>query len=108
MPDVLKPADPMIPEEEWELLMHAVQEALQEVIRFRKEDGISLTAELTRRTHLILDYLIQVESFENERKTTIRDRILKELTALPSSLSFDKNRFEQEMKIGRASCRERV
>lgn len=97
MPDVLQSPDETLKQEEWEALIAHMNKAIDKVIAFRQQEGEILLRDLTMRTEKILNLLQQVKNYEEERIEAIRMRILKELEALPSKVSFDKNRFEQEM-----------
>lgn len=97
MPDVMQSPDETIQPEEWEALMTHTQQAIDQVILFRKQEGEVLQRDLTGRTEKILSLLQEAEKYETERISTIRAKILKELESLPSQPSYDKNRFEQEM-----------
>lgn len=97
MPDVFRSPDAVLTEGEWGTLFAHLQLALDAVIIFRKEEGAVLKNELANRIGLIEQLLSQVETLEPERMPRIRERILKELSGFTTDLSFDKNRFEQEM-----------
>ncbi|MDK2908781.1 MAG: hypothetical protein PWR20_348 [Bacteroidales bacterium] len=97
MPEVLQTPNETISQEEWEALITHTNNAIDQVISFRKQEGEILHQDLTQRTLKILSILEQVEKHEGERIIAIRARIFKELEALPTQISFDKNRFEQEM-----------
>lgn len=97
MPEVLQAPDKTIDQEEWEALITHTNIVIDQVIGFRKQEGEILLQDLTQRTQKILSCLEQVEKYEGERIISIRARIFKELEALPTQVSFDKNRFEQEM-----------
>ncbi len=97
MPDVLQSPDENISPEEWEALIIHTNAAIDKVIGFRRQEGEVLLHDLGMRTEKILQLLEQVEKHEEDRIMTIRARILKELEALPNQITYDKNRFEQEM-----------
>ncbi|MGC8864545.1 MAG: YicC/YloC family endoribonuclease [Bacteroidales bacterium] len=97
MPDVMQSPDESIQPEEWETLSNHMNQAIDLVIQFRRQEGEILLRDFTQRTEKILRLLLEVEKHESERIGIIRTKILKELEALPSQVSYDKNRFEQEM-----------
>ena len=97
MPDVLTRVDIQeLTEEEWNTVRKAVEEALQHVVDFRKQEGAALEKKFTEKIDNIERLLKSIETYEKERVTKIRERITE---ALEKSLSidYDKNRLEQEL-----------
>ena len=97
MPDVLTRVDIQeLTEEEWNTVRKAVEEALQHVVDFRKQEGAALEKKFTEKIDNIERLLKSIDSYEKERVTKIRERITE---ALEKSLSidYDKNRLEQEL-----------
>lgn len=97
MPDVLTRVDIQeLTEEEWNTVRKAVEEALQHVVDFRKQEGAALEKKFAEKIDNIERLLKSIETYEKERVTKIRERITE---ALEKSLSidYDKNRLEQEL-----------
>lgn len=96
LPDVMKQETESLDESEWNTIEEAINQAVKEVITFRKQEGEMLTRVLTEKTQLIRSLLAEVEPFETERIETIKNRIYDGLRNL-EGVDYDKNRFEQEM-----------
>lgn len=97
MPDVLTRVDIQeLTEEEWNTVRKAVEEALQHVVDFRKQEGAALEKKFAEKIDNIERLLKSIETYEKERVTKIRERITE---ALEKSLNidYDKNRLEQEL-----------
>jgi conserved hypothetical protein TIGR00255 len=84
-----------IPEGEWPVVAAALQDALAALDAFRSREGAALYADVTSRVAKILALYDEVETFEQERVATVRERILK--AAADLQVKLDKERFEQEM-----------
>lgn len=95
MPDVLVTEESELSDEEWRFLKKLVQNAIEELVAFRTQEGESLAYDLTNRIKSIAQLLGQVPKFESERISTVRERIKKNLEELKEEV--DENRFEQEL-----------
>ena len=95
LPDVLEVRSTELSDEEWGRLFDAIREAVADLDAFRKKEGISLERDILGQVDKIESYIPEVERYERERITAIRERIetrLREISAQP-----DANRLEQEM-----------
>lgn len=99
MPDVLQQEeqDEEVAEADWELVQPLLQDALQNIITFRADEGKALTAEIMSYIDRIRILLAEVEKHDPVRMENIRTRIRNHITELSTSEHFDQNRFEQEM-----------
>ena len=96
MPDVIDNGrQEIITEANWSLVEKAIDEALAAIDSYRSDEGVSLYKDVTGRVQTILDLYDEVESFEAERISAVRERIVK--TAEELSLKLDPERLEQEM-----------
>ena len=97
LPDVFAHIDmEELSDEEWLQARRAVEEAADELVAFRKQEGIALAAKFQEKIDNIAALLASIEPYEKERTEKIRQRIV---DALEQSLGveYDKNRLEQEM-----------
>ena len=95
LPDVLENRSTELTPEQWEKLHAAICEAVDGLDAFRKREGESLRRDILSQVDKIESYLPEIERYERERITAVRDRIetrLREIAAQP-----DANRLEQEM-----------
>ncbi len=95
LPDILKPVRQEGDEQTWEKIMKTMQEALQQLQAFRRQEGEALEKDLVKRVGLIEEFLSQVPQYEKERIDRVKDRLLSALGEL--KVDHDKDRFEQEM-----------
>ena len=96
MPDVIESGrQDIITEENWPVVENAIEEALQNIDRYRSEEGLSLYKDVSGRVKNILDLYDEVEGYESERISAARERILK--AAEDTKIKLDIERFEQEM-----------
>lgn len=96
LPDVMRQENETLSEEEWNSIEVAINEALKEVIRFRRQEGEMLQQVLNGNIEAIRSLLAAVEPFEAERTEKIKSRLYESLTSL-EGVEVDRNRLEQEM-----------
>ena len=96
LPDVTdsKKAD-VISEEEWPAVEAAIDEALDHLEAFRRQEGAVLYQDVTGRVQTILNLYDEIETLEGERIDTVKARLLKNLEELAQKP--DPARFEQEL-----------
>lgn len=96
LPDVISSSvDTTMDEEQCELLIDAVKDAVTSLITFRTREGEILKEDLLTRVANILSTLEECEQYEALRIDSIRSRILPKLEEL--EVTCDSGRFEQEM-----------
>ena len=97
MPDVMtKNETQELSDEEWAVVHAAVEEAINHLIDFRKQEGAALEKKFREKIENIVRLLESVAPYEQERVGKVKDRIT---DALEKTLSvdYDKNRLEQEL-----------
>ncbi len=97
LPDAVIAEKEIPDEEEWNKFQYAFTFALDELERFRNQEGKALAFDIMNRINLIETLLTQVEPFEQERENTIRTKLNSSLLEFIPQESLDKNRFEQEL-----------
>lgn len=95
LPDVMAFTCKELDEEEWNIFLKVLYEAIHNLNEFRKAEGKVLEKDFILRINKIKELLVQVEPFEKERIQTLKDRFTKNLEELSSE--YDPNRFEQEL-----------
>ena len=99
MPDVLTRVDIQeLTEEEWNTVRKAIEEALQHLVDFRKQEGAALEKKFTEKIDNIERLMKSIEPYEKERVAKIRERITDALEKT-LSIDYDKNRLEQELVL---------
>lgn len=97
MPDVYACNEvEILTDEEWAVARSAVEGALQNLVDFRKQEGLALAEKFKEKIENIRSYLASIEPFEKERTEKIRQRIIDALEQR-IDVDYDKNRLEQEM-----------
>ena len=97
MPDVLKVERPELKEDEAKFLQDLIEEAIEQVNGFRKQEGEKLQQDFNQRIVSILSLLKEVEKHDPKRIEGIRERITKNLEEILTPDKADYNRHEQEL-----------
>ena len=97
MPDVLTKVEAQeLEEEEWTVVRKTVEEALQRLVDFRKQEGEALEMKFNEKLDNIERLLESIVPFEKERVAKIKERITDALERILDT-DYDKNRLEQEL-----------
>ena len=96
-PDVLKSERNEPEEDEWTDIRIMIEKAIDEVDKFRTQEGEILRIDARKRITLILQKLDDIKKFDQQRIDRIREKIGKGLIELQMPEEPDKNRFEQEI-----------
>ena len=97
MPDVLTKVDAQeLEEEEWNVVKAAVNDAVEHLVDFRKQEGAALEKKFNEKIDNIENLLKSIEPYEAERVAKIRERITEALEKT-INVDYDKNRLEQEL-----------
>jgi len=97
LPDTMKTETVEMEEGEWIEIKKAIQQAINQLIQFRTQEGKSLEAVFNTKIAHIGQLLEETAPFENERVEKIRTRLEENLQALSDKIDYDKNRLEQEL-----------
>lgn len=97
LPETVKMVYDELDEAEWLVVRENLIKSLEELNRFRDQEGLALKADIENNIANILDLLRQVEPFEGQRMENVKMKLLESLEALQLNGSVDKNRFEQEL-----------
>ncbi len=95
MPDTMKTEREEIDENEWKQIQIVIDEAIENMLSFRKSEGASLEKEFTLRIENIRSYMNQALVLDPERVTSIKERLQTAIDEL--KVNVDTNRFEQEL-----------
>lgn len=96
LPDVLKYEAQEADETEWNTVLSSVNSAVDQLVEFRKQEGLMLEKLFSEKIENIKSLLTKIEQFENERIEKVKTRIVEALGKI-ENFDYDKNRFEQEM-----------
>lgn len=96
LPDVLKYEAQEADEEEWTKVLETINKAVDQLIEFRKQEGVMLEKLFAEKISNITSLQSDVEPYETERVEKVKSRIIEALEKI-EKFDYDKNRFEQEM-----------
>jgi uncharacterized protein (TIGR00255 family) len=97
IPDVLKPENQELNEDEWRQVDALVKEAMTRFDQYRKAEGAKLTEEFKSRIQLIMNLRNELDEPIRARRQRTRDKLRTNLLELIPEDKIDPNRFEQEV-----------
>ncbi len=95
MPDALKIERDEIDENEWKQIQTVINQALENIVQFRKDEGVSLEKEFLHRIANIMTLMNNAVAYDAERVETVKTRLKTALDEL--QVNVDQSRFEQEL-----------
>lgn len=95
MPDALKTEREEIDENEWKQIQTVIDEAIENIAQFRKDEGVALEKEFLHRIANIMTLMNNAVGYDAERVETVKTRLRTALDELKENV--DENRFEQEL-----------
>jgi uncharacterized protein (TIGR00255 family) len=96
-PDVLKNERKETDENEWKLIKHCLNSALEELNNFRDIEGLSLKKDFETRISKINICLEEIKTLDLIRLNAIKNRIRNNIEDVIGKSNLDENRFEQEL-----------
>ena len=97
LPDVTTKTDvEELTDEEWKAAQQAIDEAVNHLIEFRRQEGAALQKKFTEKEDNIQALLASIEPYEKSRVEKIKPNIVNGLQQIPN-VEYDKNRLEQEL-----------
>lgn len=96
LPDIVETRKAeIISEEEWPAVEECFLKAVEMLDEFRTKEGQSLKKDVMSKVNSILSYVDMVESYEQERISAIKEKIVSKFDEL--KIDADQSRLEQEM-----------
>ena len=95
MPDAVTTERDDIDEEEWTLITEGINEAIANIVIYRKDEGETLNQDFTARIDTLKRLLEEVITMDPERIDGVRTRLEKGIADIKEKV--DENRFEQEL-----------
>ena len=95
LPDALKTVREEFNADEWKLIAVGIEEAISQIVQYRKDEAFSLESDFKQRIHAIQNYLVEIEKLDEERLEHVKARLRKSIDEL--KVTIDENRFEQEL-----------
>jgi uncharacterized protein (TIGR00255 family) len=97
MPDVVSSSNEVLTDEEWDALRNLLQQAIAHLIKHRLEEGKSIEKDLLERVAAIEKQQALIEVVEPNRRTKIKEGLVKLLEQYVGTDKYDNNRLEQEL-----------
>lgn len=96
-PDVAAKSDvEELSDEEWNKACEAIDQAINNLISFRKQEGTALQKKFDEKIDNIEKLLASIEPYEESRVPKIKSKLIDDLKQIPE-VDYDKNRLEQEL-----------
>jgi len=95
LPDAVTTERDEIDEDEWSLISKEIDTCLEEIHKYRLDEGKALESDFEVRAHNISELLDKVIAMDPERIVGVRERLQKGVADLKEKV--DENRFEQEL-----------
>ena len=80
---------------DWPIIYKQIENAIESLIKYRKDEGLVLEKDFIMRIHKIEDLLSTINKIDPKRINHIRSKINLEIEKL--NIDHDNNRFEQEL-----------
>jgi len=97
LPEIVQIVPEKFQEEEWEDVLKIIHQAIENCDESRIKEGKMLETDFNNRIEYIADFLKQVEKFEDQRISRIREKIKADIKKYFEDTKIDENRLEQEI-----------
>ena len=95
MPDAIISEQIEENESDWPIIFNEIENAIEAIITYRKDEGLVLEKDFIMRIHKIKDLLSLIDKIDPKRINNIRSKINTEIEKL--NINHDNNRLEQEL-----------
>ena len=95
MPDAIISEEIEENESDWPIIFNEIENAIEAIITYRKDEGLVLEKDFIMRIHKIKDLLSLIDKIDPKRINNIRSKINTEIEKL--NIDHDNNRLEQEL-----------
>ena len=97
LPDAFQVKVEELSAEEWQQLAAGIEAALDDLNRFREQEGQTLAGDILHRVALIEAFAAEIPPFEGRRVETVKTRLLEKVKEWTEVKQIDENRLEQEL-----------
>ena len=97
IPSVLTQESLVADDEEWQSIEVVIDEALENILNFRIQEGKTLADDCIAKVKNIEHHLKNIEPFEVGRIQKIKDKLKKNMLEFGQNMQVDQNRYEQEI-----------
>ena len=96
-PEVIHHSKEIIDEKNLNTLLKYIEKACNDLIEFRKKEGLALEKELKQYLNTISKNLAAINFYEKERLPKVKEKLLKAIDELKLKSKIDEKRLEQEL-----------
>ena len=96
MPEVLVKGEEKADDNEWEEIAKGVDIAIENILKFRLDEGEKLEADITARINKLSTLLVDIAPFAKARIEKVKKSLADKLSEIDTK-NIDENRFEQEL-----------
>ncbi len=97
LPEVVSPANEVLPDDDWKELKKVIEQALKELNHHRVDEGKSIEKELLLRIKNINAQEEEILKLEPVRKEKMKEELVRLLEENVGKENYDANRLEQEL-----------
>lgn len=97
LPDVVSESEEELSEEQVHNVFKAVEEALENLTAFRKNEGFSMEQAIAEQLKILETERRQIMALTGARRTALREKLLKALETAELKKAVDEDRLEQEL-----------
>ena len=97
MPEAFEKEEEELTQEEWQFVQENMNEALNQCIEFRKQEGAAIAKDFNSRINFLSEHIDSIDPLESRRIETIKDRLRERLNEIKNDFEIDQNRFDQEV-----------
>ncbi len=97
LPEVIKIKQQKLEEKEWKALEKTMENAVEQLEKYRREEGTVLEEDFRQRINTMVDLLGEVRQHEPRRMETVKEKFNRELARFIEDKTLDENRYEQEV-----------
>ncbi|NJB84041.1 YicC family protein [Wenyingzhuangia aestuarii] len=95
LPDTLKTEREELDPAEWGVIETGINEALEALVQFRKDEAASLELDFRERIQNIQNSSVEINQHDEDRMAAVKAKLRKAIDDL--QVTVDENRFEQEL-----------
>ena len=97
LPEVAESSSQESDEMEWKAVEKTITDAIEQLIKFRMDEGATLAADMLKRIDLIEKYSKDVKELDPQRISDIKNRLQTNVEGAIGKDKIDTNRLEQEL-----------
>lgn len=96
-PDLIQTQNQSISDEEWSQIKEAILNTINEVSKWRKQEGDAIYNELNKYIHNIQNIISNIEKLLDNRREELHAKIIQNISSFAQNINLDANRLEQEV-----------